>query len=515
MSRSHELQPDELELVSGGSTKLFSNVSLGPVPSHNYGLISDSFGANMSYNQANALLQQFNAPTRDALYGQGNDPGATFGMISRPGAQNLPTPLDWGGNVTLQHGDGFAVNTTIPGQHPLEGTISRNLVTDFHDDGGYQVLTLGQGQGGAQLATGLGTAAGAGIGGFFGGQTGAEIGGAVGGSGAQNASHLLNPELGAIAFSQLDDAMLAHANGTHNPNLDLPSGLGVEAGYAHSALSAGIQSASGSAPEVHGGTVQQQALSELAHDLNSQGPVTGSFGISSNNVGIYHFTSDGSKYYELENGHVVEKQVDESSGVDAAIAHQAALDAQHPQATPEGDIHLPDPPAPIHDLPPELTPQDGHGQSGPDHADNHGVDTSPADAGHAGEGAAHVDDSAGAAAVDTGSHASDAGNHSNDAAVAPVDAAPAVPVDTAPAAPIQVDASPPAVAPIAVPDQSPPASTGAYSDTNPVPVVAPVDPGVDSGPAGGGSFDAGGVEEGGFDGGFDGGFSGGFDGGGE
>lgn len=43
----------------------------------------------------------------------------------------------------------------------------------------------------------------------------------------------------------------------------------------------------------------------------------------------------------MDNGHVIEKQVDEFSGVDAAVAHQAALDAQHPQNTPVGDIHCP------------------------------------------------------------------------------------------------------------------------------------------------------------------------------
>lgn len=537
MSRSHELQPEELELVSGGgSTRLFSDVTVGPTPSHNYGLISDSFGANLTYSQANAIVQRFNAPTYDALYGQGNDPAATSGIVSRPGAQDLHStqipvlgwPADAGGKVTLAHGDGYAVNTTVDGQHLVEGTISRNLVSDFHDGGGYQVLSLGQGQGGAKFMTTGGEVIGAGIGFVLGGKSGAEAGSAIGGAIGQNAAHLVNPDVGAVVFSQLDNGMLANVNGTHNPNLDLPSGRDVEAGYVAGGVTAGIDSALGHSPVAHGSDVQHEALYELTHDLNGQGtPVTGSFALSANNVGIYHFTADGSKYYEMDNGHVVERQVDESSGVDAAVAHQAALNGDHPQSVSESDIHLPDPPAQIIGLPPELTPHDGNTQSGPDHSPS---SAPPATDGPHGDASDVI--GAPVVVVDTGSHAPDTGSHGNDVAVAPVDAAPVIPVSTAPAPavdipiipidippviPIQVDAPLPVIAPIPVLDVPVPENYGAYSTVNPMPVVPPVDPGIDTAVAGIGSLDVGGYNYGsGFDaGGYVGGFDGGgFDGGG-
>jgi hypothetical protein len=565
MSRSQELQPDELELVSGGgSTKLFSEVTVGTSPSHHYGMISDSFGANMSFDQVNAALQRFNAPTHDALYGQGNDPNATAGTVARPGAQDLHglstpwgTPLDSGGNVTLQHGDGYAVNTTVPGEHMVEGTLSRNLVVDYHDGGGYQTMSLGQGHDGAQLATAIGTAVGAKIGGAVGGPAGEVLGGALGGDSAQNLSHLVNPDIGAKVFGQLDDAMHADINGTHNPNLDLPSGRTVELGYVADALAAGKDSALGHSPVAHFDNVQDQAVAALGHDLNSQGPVTGYFSKSSNEMGIYHVTPEGTKYYEMDNGHVVEKQLDEMSGVDRAISHQAELNAQHPPSSSDGDIHLPDPPAPINELPPELTPHDGNTPSGPDHTENVGstqfVDAAPhSDAADPAVGI-------GAMSLDTGSHAADTGNHGMDVAIAPIETAPVMPVDTAPMISVDippvmpVDTAPvipidipsvvqfpmdvPVIAPIQIPVfDAPPVisgaysdmmtsgaysdmmTSGAYSDMNPIPVVTTVDAGIDTGIAGigsldvGGGYDVGGFDMGGYDaGGFDAGGFGSFD----
>src|SRR5262249_55881565 len=153
----------------------------------------------------------------DALYGAGNDPNATNVQMSRPYARD--EPFTWGGDVTLQHFQGSGLNTT-DFLHPLEGTVSRNLVADLNNPGSYQVMTLGRGEGGAPLATGLGALAGLAVDGV--------PGAVVGGLGAQNASHELNPYLGYTVFSMLDNSMIASISGTHNPNLDLPSGLKTE-----------------------------------------------------------------------------------------------------------------------------------------------------------------------------------------------------------------------------------------------------------------------------------------------
>ena len=79
--------------------------------------------------------------------------------------------------------------------------------------------------------------------------------------------------------------------------------------------------------------------------------------MSSATNGVYHVTPEGTRYYESENGKAVEKQVDELAGVDAAVAHQAELNAHNPQPEAPGDIQLPAPSEPPA-LPAELTPHD-------------------------------------------------------------------------------------------------------------------------------------------------------------
>jgi hypothetical protein len=396
-----QLDDEKLGLVVGGSDKLWSNVTLGLTPSHNYGLQSGTFGQTpnsaghpFDFQQANTALQQFNAPTRDALYGNGNDPSATTGTISRPGAQDLTgssIPWDHGGNVTLEHGDGFAVNTTVSGQHPLEGTISRNLVVDLHDGGGFSALTLGRGSGGAELMTTAGTIAGGALGYLAEGLPGAVAGGFAGGLAAQNAAHAVNPELGHIAFSQLDNALIAHLNGLPSPNLDAPSGRLAELGNAASAAASGLSTWWNNGSTTwglanNGASVQQQTLNDLAHTLNEQGPVRGFFMESAVTPGVYFMDKAGSHYYELENGHAVEKQVDPFAGVDQAIAHQAELNAAHPTESLFNENQLPALPEQIQGLPPELLPPqnaapdnhapDNHGPD--DHApDNHAPDPVP------------------------------------------------------------------------------------------------------------------------------------------
>lgn len=278
--------------------QLWADVQTGVVPSHNYGLASARFGANLSYAEANAYVQRFNAPTREALLGRGNDPAASRGTVMRPGAGYMPAPLDHGGNVTLEHGDGVALNRTIPFQHPLEGTITRNLVTDLHPGAGYQVLTLGQGRGGAQLAT---TAGGA-------------IGGVPGAIGARNASHAMNPELGRTAFGALDQSMIAAANGEPNPN-----GRGgplTEMWHGLRAAGAGAAQALGFGGEAMTSDPQQQAVYDLARQLNAAGPVTGSFVRSSVLPGVYYMTPTGSQYFERDpDGRMVPAVPDDGSGL--------------------------------------------------------------------------------------------------------------------------------------------------------------------------------------------------------
>lgn len=307
------LSLDDLEHARGGATRpLWSQVTVGLNPSHNYGMITDSYGANsnLQFDRANESLQRFNAPTHDGLYNpQGNDPSLTAGTVSRPGADWLPQPVDHGGNITMFHGDGYIINTTVNGQHMLNGTASRHLVVDLNPGGGIETLTLGQGQNGAALAQAAGGA-------LFGPLLGPLIG--------QNASHFLNPGLGASAFPQLDAAQRAWLEGTPNPNLHAPQGITVEMGGALNAAIEGYRSM-GAGQVTQGLSEQQSLVRDVAHQLNQDGPVHGYFGKSSLG-GIYVVGPDGTRYFERDaaTNQVVEKQIDPFGGVDHAIALESA-----------------------------------------------------------------------------------------------------------------------------------------------------------------------------------------------
>jgi hypothetical protein len=291
--------------------QMWATAQLGLHPSHNYGLMSRSFGAGAQFQDINTLVQSYNAPTYQALYGTGNDPNARFGTVSRPGAGWMWSPLDFGGNVTLEHGDGYARNTTIPYQHPLEGTITRNLVADLHEGGGYQVMTLGRGEGGAQLASLLGS-----------------LQGPLGGLQAQNQAHMYNPELGRIAFGQLDRALIAAQEGAPNPNTAAPQGQLTELGNMWDADSAGRRAVrAGQQPAAPTGDL----VADLARTMNQRGAVDGFFMRSSNGRGVYHVGPHGSTYYERgEDGRPVERQVDEWEGADAAIEREQARATSRP-----------------------------------------------------------------------------------------------------------------------------------------------------------------------------------------
>lgn len=295
--------------------ELWAGVRQGDVPSHNYGLASPTFGARMpdgrrmSFEDANAYVQRFNAPTREALYGPGNDPAAAHGTVSRPNAGTLPYPLDHGGNVTLEHGDGFARNTTIPGEHPLEGTITRNLIVDEREGGGYQVMTLGRGEGGAELASGAGRIAGWPIG-----------EGAGGARTAQNESHLMNPELGRSVFSRLDQSMLAAVDGRMNPNnlermIRSVSPTGVLEGLAHEAYGAARAAVRGrnqrdnpEAVRPGEGDPAYQLVYAVARMLNANGSVSGHFRIPRDDEGIYFNGEGGTRHFVRgPDGQIVER----------------------------------------------------------------------------------------------------------------------------------------------------------------------------------------------------------------
>jgi hypothetical protein len=267
----------------------------------------------MSFEEANLYVQRFNAPTREALYGRGNDPAATHGTVSRPNAGTLPTlplRLDHGGNVTLEHGDGFARNTTIAGEHPLEGTITRNLIVDEREGGGYQVMTLGRGEGGAELASGAGRVAG-----WLTVRRGAD-----GARAAQNGSHLMNPELGRNVFSRLDQSMLAAVDGRSNPNnvermARAASPTGVLEGLANEAYGAGRAVARGVGQSINpdaqtpqDGDPAYQLVYAVARMLNTQGSVSGHFRIPRDDEGVYFNGEGGTRHFVRgPDGQIVER----------------------------------------------------------------------------------------------------------------------------------------------------------------------------------------------------------------
>ncbi len=149
-----ELSLENLDEVSGGVSQITSrnfeyglNWPLG----HSYSVMSDPFPAGTTRSQANEYLQRYNAPTVDAVYGNGNAADSTSGNVVIPG-----TSLS-AGHVTFERGDGWVRNTTgnlspsywsnpVGNAHPLVGTITRSLVED--ENGQFRIETKGEGQGG-------------------------------------------------------------------------------------------------------------------------------------------------------------------------------------------------------------------------------------------------------------------------------------------------------------------------------------------------------------------------------
>jgi hypothetical protein len=137
--------------------------------SHGYAVLSDRLPPGTTPEEANDLLQRFNAPTEQALHGNGNDPNALSAWVADPFSGYAPV-----GNVSVEHGDGWVTNTT-EFVHPFIGTITRGLVEN--PDGSIQVYTVGHGEGGV-------------LGGI---------------------RHEINAEQGPGIFADLDDRMMQQA----------------------------------------------------------------------------------------------------------------------------------------------------------------------------------------------------------------------------------------------------------------------------------------------------------------
>ncbi|HEX3482682.1 MAG TPA: hypothetical protein VHT91_47055 [Kofleriaceae bacterium] len=172
-----ELEPEYLDIVAGGRSKVLKQ-QFGPA-SHHFETLSDPIpGATLE--EANALVNRFNAPTKAGLIGEGNDPHATEGTVMEP---YTPLHLELGG-ITMTRGEGDDhhawVKNTADALHPFIGTTTRTVVDSPE---GYRILTVGDGHGDGAIPAG-------------------PIGTAI--------RHGANAALGPGVFQDLDDNMLNH-----------------------------------------------------------------------------------------------------------------------------------------------------------------------------------------------------------------------------------------------------------------------------------------------------------------
>ena len=143
--KSRPQDPDSGPLPTGILDRNFTyglNWPLGDGGSHSYA-VRTALPEGITREEANALLNRFNAPTADGLNGKGNDPNDTGGWVVEPNT-HLPS-----GRVSYERGvdeDGNAwVRNTTEFPHVFEGTITRRVE---ERDGRYYILTEGEGQGG-------------------------------------------------------------------------------------------------------------------------------------------------------------------------------------------------------------------------------------------------------------------------------------------------------------------------------------------------------------------------------
>src|SRR5262249_45881666 len=139
-----ELEPEYLDIVAGGKTQVLNRRFFPQTPfteaRHYFRTLSDPIPA-ANLNEANALLNRYNAPTKDAMWGEGNDPHMAHGKVAEPF-----TPWSFElGNITMTRGvtDGHAwVKNTADPLHPFIGTTTRTIVDSPE---GYRIMTVGEG----------------------------------------------------------------------------------------------------------------------------------------------------------------------------------------------------------------------------------------------------------------------------------------------------------------------------------------------------------------------------------
>jgi len=173
-----ELEPEYLDVVAGGATQILERKTKIGIPgilpaSHHFKTLSDPFPAGTTLEQANELVNSFNAPTRAAMTGHGNDPRAEHDVVVGPLGISV-------GKIDVEHhlnSDNHAevVNSTaFP--HVFQGTTTRTVVDSPE---GFRVQTVGDGHGWIPVVDVI--------------------------------RHAANSAFGPEAFARLDDAMMREA----------------------------------------------------------------------------------------------------------------------------------------------------------------------------------------------------------------------------------------------------------------------------------------------------------------
>ena len=128
-------------------------------PSRHHYVTNNALPEGLTREQASEVFSGFNAPTREALLGRPNPSDQTDGYVDPsailPPGRLLPGTEGWGGHVHTNRGESpegnpWAINTTIPGEHPLNGHITRTLL---EHEGRFYIRTEGVGEGNVIFGT--------------------------------------------------------------------------------------------------------------------------------------------------------------------------------------------------------------------------------------------------------------------------------------------------------------------------------------------------------------------------
>ena len=148
------------EMRRVGNDIALQEIMLDRLPSdHRYATLN-ALPPGLNREQATDVFNAFNAPTAAALDGEGNPTSLTEGWVDPsgpfPAPGQLPPGLDLlGGKVEMNRGETaegnpWAINTTIPGKHPLNGHITRTML---EHDGQFYIRTDGVGVGDVPFGT--------------------------------------------------------------------------------------------------------------------------------------------------------------------------------------------------------------------------------------------------------------------------------------------------------------------------------------------------------------------------